>query len=234
MKREFFYQDDRSNKFWTVGVEGSVVVTTNGRIGAKPKETRKAHANPAAAEREAEKLIAAKLKAGYREGAIAEAPAHQKPDWGTMAMSETVFWRIIKLFNWKKTGDDDAVLEPALVALAQMPVENIEKFEAILAEKLFALDTEAHARNTGEDAYVDDVPYFSVDTFLYARCVVVANGEEFFRKVLADPTAMPKDMEFESLLYLSGSAYARKTGSEFEYHPPADYETFSNKAGWGA
>ena len=42
MKREFHLQDDRSNKFWTIEVVGNDVVTTHGRIGAKPRETRKA------------------------------------------------------------------------------------------------------------------------------------------------------------------------------------------------
>lgn len=45
---------------------------------------------------------------------------------------------------------------------------------------------------------------------------------------------MPKDMEFESILYLAGSAYKTKTGEEFDYNAPTDYETFSNKQGWGA
>ncbi len=234
MKREFFFQDDRSNKFWTVEVEGKTVVTTNGRIGARPRETQKEFGDAATASREAEKLVSAKLREGYIEGAIATAPVYEKPDWANMAMSETTFWRIVRLFNWKKTGDDDEVLKPAIAALSQMPVESIRRFADILAEKLFSLDTKVHAKNIGEDAYVDDKAFFSVDSFLYARCVVVANGEEFYRKVLADPTTMPEDMEFESILSLAGSAYEAKTGKEFDYNAPTDYETFSNKPGWGA
>ena len=234
MKREFFFQDDRSNKFWTIDITDRGIRTTNGRIGAKPRETRKEMPDASAAAREAERLIAAKLRDGYVEGSIAGAPAYERPNWAAMAMSEPVFWRIIKLFDWKRLGDDDAVLKPAVAALAQMSIESIQRFEDILAEKLFALDTEAHARNIGEHSYVDDAHYFSVDEFLYSRCVVVVNGQAVYDEVLSNPTAMPKDSEFESVLYLAGTAYSKKTGSDFDYCPPTSYETFSNRAGWGA
>jgi predicted DNA-binding WGR domain protein len=234
MRREFYFQDDRSNKFWTIEVTNSVIVTTNGRLGAKPRETRKELPDAAAALREADRLTSAKLRDGYLEGAIADAPAYEKPNWAEIGMSESVFWRIIKLFDWKKLGDDDDVLKPAVMALSQMSIDSIERFEDILAEKLFALDTEAHARNIGESSYVDDTQFFSVDEFLYARCVVVANGEEVYDSILADPSLTPKDGEFEAILYLAGLAYTHKTGQEFEHHAPTNYETFSNKAGWGA
>lgn len=228
VRREFYYQDDKSNKFWTVEVAGNTVITTNGRIGSKPRETRKEYPTEAIAQRERDKLVAAKLRSGYIEGAIAAAPNYAKPDWAGMVMSEDVFWRILGLFNWKKLGNDEAVIEPAVVALAQMTIDNIERFADILAEKLHALDTEAHAREIGEDAYKDG-RHFSVDWFLYARCVPVANGCEIYRSILADPT---KDCEFEALLSVAPEAYERKTGLEFEYITPLSYETFTNTAGW--
>lgn len=232
MKREFYFQDDRSNKFWTIDVVGNAYVTTHGRMGAAPRETRKEFANEAQARSEAEKLIAAKVKKGYVEGKLEAAPQYAKPDWASMSMSEEVFWRIIGLFHWKKLGDDDAVVAPAVAALAQMTVGDIARFEDILAEKLYALDTEAHAREIGEDAYQQG-KYFSVDLFLYARCCVVANGREFYEKILANPAEMPKDMDFESLLYVATTAHEKKTGAELDHLTPESFETFSNKAGWG-
>ena len=56
-------------------------------------------------------------------------------------MSESGFWNLIAIFNWKKTGDDDAVMIPAVRALSRMKVEDIIAFHEILAEKLYALDT---------------------------------------------------------------------------------------------
>jgi predicted DNA-binding WGR domain protein len=228
MRREFYFQDDRSNKFWTIELAGCECVTTHGRVGAKPRETRKQFDSEDAAGREFEKQIAAKLKKGYVEGAP---PKYEEPDWASMSMSEDVFWRIIGLFNWKKTGDDEAVVEPAVKVLAQMPVDQIERFDDILAEKLYALDTETHAREIGEEAYRPG-KYFSPDWFLYVRCCVVANGREFFETVVRTPTEMPKDMEFESLLSVAPTAFERKTGEEFVHISALSYESFSNREGW--
>jgi predicted DNA-binding WGR domain protein len=232
MRREFSYQDDKSNKFWTIEVVGKTYVTTNGRFGAAPRETRKEFADEADAQREAEKQVAAKLKKGYIEGAIiSTAPPPAKPNWSAMTMSEEVFWKIIGLLNWKKQGNDDAVIKPAVAALAQMSPADIEQFEDLLAEKLHALDTEAHAREIGDEAYRPG-KHFSADWFLYERCVVVANGRDYFEFVRAAPKQMPKDMEFEAILTVAPSAYERKTGREFQHETPLSYETFSNRQGW--
>jgi predicted DNA-binding WGR domain protein len=232
MKREFYLQDDKSNKFWTIELSGTSHTTTHGRIGTAGKVTRKEFASEELAKRDHDKLIASKVKKGYIEGKIAEAPAHARPDWAAMVMSEDVFWRLIGLFNWQKLGDDEAVIKPAVTALSQMTVADIQRFKDILAEKLYALDTEAHGREIGEGAFVDEENHFSVDEFLYSRCVVVANGRNAFEVILADPMQMPKNCEFEVLLTVPGEAYAKKTGEEFDYSSPVCYETFSNRAGW--
>ena len=113
MKREFYLRSDQSNKFWTVEVDGCDVVSANGRIGAKPRETRHSYADPAAAQAQADKDVAAKLKKGYVEGALDALPAYAPPDWANLPMNEDTFWRVIALVNWKHTGDDDAVLARA-------------------------------------------------------------------------------------------------------------------------
>jgi hypothetical protein len=148
-------------------------------------------------------------------------------------MNDQEFWRIIGLFNWKKAGDDEAVLKPAVKELAKKSIEEIAAFEEILSQKLHALDTKAHARNIGEDAYVDEEEYFSVDWFLYTRCCVVANGRELYETVLNDPEQFPKDMEFEALLGLASAAYEAKTRRECEgFDTSVSYETYSNQLGW--
>lgn len=243
MKREFFMQDEESNKFWIIEQFENRYVTTHGRIGAKGRETQKEFATAEEAAKEVEKLIASKLKKGYVEGSAGgaanasatvkgAAEVAAKIDWAKATMDESLFWKLIGMFRWKKTGDDEAVIEPAVAALAKMEVAEILKFADILAEKLFQLDTQAIAENIGADAYRPG-KYFSVDLFLYARCVVVANGPDYFAHVMADAKNFPKDMEFEGLLLVAPSAYERKTGEEFAHVSPHDYETFSNKAGWG-
>ncbi len=149
-------------------------------------------------------------------------------------MDENKFWDIIALFNWTKVGNDDAVLEPACKALEALEEDEIFAFDNILAEKLHALDTREHCR----DCYAGQLDpdngndYISADDFLYSRCVVVANGREAFAVALANPTKMPRDMEFEALLSLPASAYKRKTGEDYAHVTPISYESFQNSAGW--
>ncbi|MBF7074281.1 DUF4240 domain-containing protein [Glaciecola sp. MH2013] len=228
MKRTFYYQDDLSNKFWTIEAKGTAYVASNGRVGAKARETVRTFASIDEANTEISKQIASKLKKGYVEG---EPPEYTQPNWAEMTMTEDLFWRIIALFNWKKTGDDEAVMWPAVRALSSMSVDDIARFADIMTEKLFALDTEAHARHIGDHAY-GKAGYFSVDWFLYVRCVVVANGQEYYNSVLAAPEEMPEDIEFEALLELAALAYEHKINEEFEHLSPLSYETFSNSAAW--
>ena len=146
--------------------------------------------------------------------------------------SEADFWKVIGMLDWShEEEDDDAVLAPAVDYLSALEPAAILLFEDILAEKLFQLDKRAYAEQIGEDAYRPESA-FSADNFLYARACVVANGKDFYEKVLADPTQMPKNLTFEPLLSLAGRAYQKKTGEEFDYFPTTMYETFSNPEGW--
>ncbi len=150
-------------------------------------------------------------------------------------LSDAEFWGVIDRLDWSKEGDDDAVIAPAVSALAALPLRSIYGFADVLARKLYELDTRRHAAETGENALrepMTDDDHFSADEFLYARCCVVANGKSLFEKVLRDPAEMPKDLEFESLLTIAGKAYRAKTGRRFDYVPAWSIETFANKKGW--
>lgn len=151
-------------------------------------------------------------------------------------MNESSSWEVIALLDWDKSGDDDAVIEPACRALAAMDHDAIFKFDDILSERLHALDTREHCRACyeGELNPDDGDDYISADDFLYCRCVVVANGREFYASVVADPTKMPQNMEFEALLSLPASAFEQKTGKPYEHVAPVSYESFQNAAGWAA
>jgi len=149
-------------------------------------------------------------------------------------MNEETFWHVISLFDWSHTGNDDAMLEPAIDDLSARSPEEICRFADLLAEKLHSLDTRKHARacyagelnpNNGDD-------YISADDFLYQRCVVVANGSNLYAEALADPAEMPQGLEFEALLYLPSKAYERATGLEYDYVTALSYESFQNSEGW--
>lgn len=147
-------------------------------------------------------------------------------------MDENEFWKIIDMFDWDHEGDDETVLEEAVNYLNKSSNEDIFAFEDILSKLLYDLDGIEYAKNIGEYAYVDEEEFFSVDNFLYARCVVVANGRDFYYEVLQSPEEMPKDIEFESLLSVAREAYEQKNDEEFDYMPKFDYETYSNKGKW--
>lgn len=146
-------------------------------------------------------------------------------------MTEERFWQLIGLLDWSEQGDDEAVIEPLVKALIGSPVRHIYEFDDILSRKLFLLDGVAFAREIGESAWQPD-RYFSVDVFLYARCCAVANGFEYFQKLLEDPSLMPKDLDFGALLRVAGEAYKRKTGREYTYVPAYQIETYSNEEAW--
>ena len=84
---------------------------------------------------------------------------------GEGLFSEEQFWELIELFDWKQENRAD-IIQPAVIALAKMPVSSIYLFEDFLSEKLFNIDTKQHAM-----AYMkhqtDD--YFSVDDFLVSE-----------------------------------------------------------------
>jgi hypothetical protein len=144
---------------------------------------------------------------------------------GFDVMTEDVFWSVIDHLDWTKEPAQE-ILSPAVHALSQFSTADIQAFHEIMAQKLFLLDGEKFAQQTGKSR-------LSADGFLYARCCVVANGRDFFNKVIADPVLMPKDFTFEPLLYLPEKAYRLKTGQDdYDYLPETWYETFSNAAGW--
>jgi hypothetical protein len=64
-------------------------------------------------------------------------------------MNEDHFWHILSLLAWDHVGDDDAVVQPAINALATYSEADIIKFQDMLAEKLFHLDGVSFARNIG-------------------------------------------------------------------------------------
>lgn len=233
MKRTFLNQEGESNKLWTVEVSGSSYTVTFGKVGAKARENTKQFPDENSCIKEVEKLIVDKQRNGYKELSAGQA-IPEKTVSAYRPMDEALFWEVIAAFNWKKTGDDDAVLKPALKKLVAMEVTDIQEFAEILSEKLYQLDGLAYASNIGPDSYQDG-KHFSVDYFLYVRCCVVANGKEYYELVRHNPTEMPEEMDFEALLYLADEAYNQKMGTEDEnLFTRLSYETYSNEKGWPA
>lgn len=166
------------------------------------------------------------LRQQYGPAAELEIRVPEKPEtW----LYESDFWQIIALLDWSKTGDDEAVIAPAVAGLAEMPLGHIHQFQDLLSRKLWLLDTRAHAAaSLGNDPDAE----LSVDYFLYDRCCVVANGADYYEKVLHDPSQMPVGYSFSRLLSVASKAYRMKTGKDFVHIPAYNYETYSNANVW--
>ncbi len=136
-------------------------------------------------------------------------------------LSEDLFWEIIDSFDWQqKTGV--AVLANGVKKLAEQETVFIYLFADVLHEKLAQVNTKAHVQSFAER----QKGHLSGDDFLYARCAVIAEGKDYFEKVINEPSAMPTDIIFEALLYLPDKAYKLKTGKEFQYTPQQKIETY--------
>lgn len=146
-------------------------------------------------------------------------------------MNDATFWRLLDQLDWSQQGNDERVVAPVLKALTRLPLKEIESFQQILARKLHALDGRAWAREIGSGWWGGTNPV-SVDEFLYARCAALTNGREQYEALLSDPRQMPKDLEFETLLYIAPKAWEAKTGEEWDFVTDVSYETYSNRAGW--
>ena len=151
-------------------------------------------------------------------------------------MDDTTFWGLIERLDWRAEDDHERVVAPLVKALSDMPDRDIAGFADQLARRLYALDGRAWARESGGSIWQGEPDRLSVDGFLYARLAVIAGGQARYDEVLADPTRMPKDAEFESLLYVASTAYERKTGLDDDgsLDSAVSFETFSNSEGWPA
>src|SRR5262245_12316855 len=130
-------------------------------------------------------------------------------------MTDALFWEIVSLLDWSKWDekkDEQAVLEPAMRRLAELPIREIYLFDEFLHWRLYTLDTREHALNfaPGEAGYgyVDDHRPFSTDGFIDCRAMVVALGQREYERVLTDPTGMARE-GFEGFAYLARFAYHR-------------------------
>lgn len=232
MKRIFINQSGDSNKFWTIEQFDNKYLVQWGKIRTGGRSNEKIFATKDECLREVEKLINEKIVKGYTEtNDLTNIADKQISEY--RPMDEDIFWEIIASLNWKKAGDDDAVLKPALKKLVSMTIEDIKQFAEILSEKLYALDGLIYASNIGEDSYRSENQHFSVDYFLYVRCCVVANGKNYYDYVLNNPTGMPKGLDFEALLYLADEAYNKKLKTDGEFiETKFSFETFSNIEKW--
>ena len=147
-------------------------------------------------------------------------------------MTDPEFWQLIALIDVSALDNsrEDEAIESLEAALSSKPESELFAFEEILSQKLYCIDGEEFANNAGDSRG-------SADGFLYARCYVVAKGQEFFEAVKSDPNRMPKSIGqwCEGLLYPHRVAWAGQTGNDqgsWPYEATVSYETGSNQYLW--
>lgn len=146
-------------------------------------------------------------------------------------VNDATFWSLIELLDWDYEGDDDRVVEPLVAALAELSAEDVHAFQEVLAAKLYALDGRAWTPPEGMEI-AGEPDEFDIDPFLETRCVAIANGRDFYERVLREPSRMPHDREFGALFDVVAAACER-AGYDFEGDTAVSAATFSNRAGWG-
>ena len=145
--------------------------------------------------------------------------------------NEKTFWEVMDLLNWKKEGNDEKVIAPVVKYLSKQSDDFIFAFEEQMAEYLYAIDS----KKLAEDYTKGADGFFSDDGFLYSRCVAIVNGEKYYNAIKNGEMELNGDLEFESILYVSQAAWAKKhkcKQEDFPYISKTSYESGSNKDLW--
>ena len=67
MKKHLEYKDEKSHKFWEIEVAGTQFTVTYGRVGTDGTSKTKEFDTEEKTQKEADKIIAQKIKKGYKE-----------------------------------------------------------------------------------------------------------------------------------------------------------------------
>lgn len=141
-------------------------------------------------------------------------------------METAQFWALIDKIDFT-SSNDPAKLKPLVKALTQLSISEILQFAERLADLLSQLDGPDFIKPLKAEA-----SGYSADTFLYARCFAIAQGQEFYESVLSKTAPLPTKY-FEVLLTAPSQAYEQKTGEKYSYVPSINYESFFNQNLWG-
>ncbi|EMO22497.1 leucine rich repeat protein [Leptospira santarosai str. HAI134] len=116
MKKYLTYQDEGSNKFWSIDVSGSTFTVTFGKVGSSGQSSVKTFHDEQECLKEAEKLLREKLKKGYLETEWPEQKAeavlkflsdsfHQFLKTKVKDFEESKYAKAFQKINWEKEAD---------------------------------------------------------------------------------------------------------------------------------
>lgn len=209
MKRNFIYNDEKSDKFWTIHLEETTLTVIFGKSNTAGRTNVKEFPTVEEAQKEAEKLIQEKTRKGYLEAFDVESKAS--------SFGVTEFWNLIERAKRKASGDIEEQAEILKEILAERPVEDIVEFGRIL-EYFHSL---SYTSDLWAAAYIIQGGC-SDDMFDYFRAWLIAQGKDIFEKAMKNPETLTKiisveeaeEIYGESMLYVADEAYERKTGND--------------------
>lgn len=212
MKRYFTYKDEKSDKFWSIEIQGLLVTVVFGKIGTAGNTNVKEYFKEEDAKKDADKLIQEKLKKGYVEVL----------DENAGSFGEIEFWSLIARSK-SKAEDPFEQIEILTEILSGRSEEDIIAFQKIFEE----LYVSSYRSDLWGAAYIINGGC-SDDGFDYFRGWLIAQGKDTYYNTLENPEYLVKvikteeagDVECEDMLSAAGNAYQAKTGK--------DYETFLN------
>lgn len=201
MTKNLIFQDNASNKFWRVSVENSTLTVIYGRIGTAGRSDSKEFQSNFEAEKEANKLIAEKLKKGYTED-------------NNIIFSEADFWNIIERTKKSSEGDSEYQAELVTELLQSRPISEIIEFDNIFSE----LHRKSYRSDWWGAAYLINGGC-SDDGFDYFRAWVISRGKKVYYETWENPENLLKyiskddigEYNGESLMYSASTAYEQKT-----------------------
>ena len=208
MKKYFTYKDDKSDKFWSVEVNGTSITVVYGKTGTAGVTNTKDFSDEADAIKEMQKLINEKTKKGYKERTGKKAGK----------FGETEFWGLIERAK-NKTEDTYEQMELLIELLTERSEEDIIEFEKIFLQ----LHASSYQSKLWAAAYIIKGGC-SDDGFDYFRGWLIAQGEDVFYKALENPESLARiikvedadEVECEDMLSVGGTAYENKTGKDYE------------------
>ncbi|EMO33460.1 leucine rich repeat protein [Leptospira santarosai str. HAI821] len=116
MKKYLTYQDEGSNKFWSIDVSGSTFTVTFGKVGSSGQSSVKTFHDEQECLKEAEKLLREKLKKGYVEAEWPEQKTeavlkflsdsfHRFLKTKVKDFEESKYAKAFQKINWEKEAD---------------------------------------------------------------------------------------------------------------------------------
>ncbi|WP_369902133.1 DUF4240 domain-containing protein [Bacillus manliponensis] len=213
MEKLLLYKDASSNKFWKINVSGKSFTVTYGKVGSIGSMKVKEFESNERCEKEAMKLIHAKLKKGY------ETTENEAEVIKESTMTEELFWELIDMSK-KKSEYPEEQVEWLSTYLSRKPVREIIEFDFILQ----TYHHNSYSSHLWAAAYII-MGGCSDDSFDYFRAWLIVQGKDVFEAAIEDPETLIPTLKFieeddvpelEDLLFVAAGAYEEKTGKDFD------------------